>query len=60
MANDQNKKPNETAKKPRVSLRDLTASKNAHVIGGAADKPHAKLRDLIASKEAHVIRNSGK
>jgi len=50
MANDQNKKPNETAKKPRVTLRDLTASKNVHVIGGAGGKPHAKLRDLKVPK----------
>ena len=60
MANDQNKKPNETAKKPRVTLCDLTGSKNVHLIGGAGGKPHAKLRDLTVSKEAHVIRNSGK
>ena len=57
MANEENKKPNETAKKLRVTLRDLTASKNVHVVGGADRKPHAKLRDLTVSKE--VGRNSG-
>jgi hypothetical protein len=50
MANEENKKPNETAKKPRVTLRDLTASKNVQVVGGADGKPHAKLRDLTVPK----------
>jgi hypothetical protein len=59
MANEENKKPNETAKKRSVTLRDLTASKNARVTGGAGSKPHAKLRDLTVPKEAHVVRNSG-
>ena len=50
MANEENQKPNTSAKKPRVTLRDLTASKNVHVIGGAGGKPHAKLRDLTVPK----------
>jgi hypothetical protein len=58
MANGQDQGANKTGKKPRVTLHDLTVSKDAHVIGGASGKPHPKLRDLKASKDARVIRDS--
>jgi hypothetical protein len=51
MANEEKQKPNAPAKKPRATLRDLTASKNVHVIGGRGGKPHAKLRDLTVPKK---------
>jgi hypothetical protein len=60
MANGQDQEPEKSGKKPRVTLRDLTASKETHVIGGAAGKPHPQLRDLTASKDARVIRDSGR
>jgi hypothetical protein len=60
MANGQDQGPNKTGKKRRVTLHDLTASKDAHVIGGAGGKSRPKLRDLKASKDARVTGDSGK
>ena len=59
MANPQNQEPNKAKKKPRVTLRDLTVSKDAHVTGGAGGQAYPKFRDLIASK-GRVIRDSGR
>jgi len=60
MTNGQNQEPSETKKKPRVTLRDLTVSKNAHVTGGASGHAHRTLRDLKWSKDAGVSRDSGR
>jgi hypothetical protein len=60
MANAQNKESNKSEKKSRVTLHDLKASKDAHVIGGAGGESRPKLRDLKASKDARVTGDSGK
>jgi hypothetical protein len=60
MANAQNQGPNKPEKKSRVTLHDLKASKDAHVIGGAGGKSRPKLRDLKASKDARVTGDSGR
>jgi hypothetical protein len=61
MANAQNQESNKPQKKSRVTLHDLKASKDAHVIGGGAGgKSRPKLRDLKASKDARVTGDSGK
>jgi hypothetical protein len=60
MGNEQDQDRDKTEKKRHVKLRDLTVSKDAHVIGGAGGKYQAKLRDLTASKDPHVIRDSGR
>jgi hypothetical protein len=59
MGDEQNQERDRIEKKRHVKLRDLTVSKDAHVIGGAGGKHKAKLRDLT-SKDAHVIRDSGR
>jgi hypothetical protein len=59
MANAQNKESNKSEKKSRVTLHDLKASKDAHVIGGAGES-RPKLRDLKASKDGRVTGDSGK
>jgi hypothetical protein len=59
MGNEQDQDRDKTEKKRHVKLRDLTVSKDAHVIGGASGKHQAKLRDLAAWKDAHIIRDSG-
>jgi hypothetical protein len=60
MADEQNQESGAKKKQEHVTLRDLTASKEARVIGGARGKPHAKLRNLTASKDVHIIRDSGR
>jgi hypothetical protein len=60
MGDEQNQERDKPQKKRRTKLRDLTASKDAHVIGGASDRPQAKLHDLTASKDIHIIREPEK
>jgi hypothetical protein len=60
MASAQNQESNKPQKKSRVTLHDLKASKDAHVIGGAGGESRPKLRDLKASKDARVTEDSGK
>jgi hypothetical protein len=58
MGDEQDQERDQAEKKPRVRLRDLTASKEIHIIGGASG--NTKFRDLTASKGVRIIRESGK